>query len=158
MQWNAAYINQLSPAEKYDLVIQTRDDLKAPDWLLTANVFTNTGEEDVDTWWGICHGWAPAALVEPRPGPQAVVNIPDPASENGTIPLTFYSSDIRALMSDHYARNLDRVVNGVASSHLLGSRCYDSVDNNQEVDGEKDACFDVNPGSWHKSVVHWVLI
>lgn len=156
IQWTPQFLNALSPAEKYDLLIQSREELKNPKWLLTNAVFGDTGSSGVETWFGICHGWAPASLVEPRPGAQAVINIPDPTSPTATIPLTFYSSDIRALTSYYYGRNISRGFGREAASHLLGGRCETSIGDAEENDGSGDNCFDVNPGAWHKSIVNLV--
>ncbi|MBI2711992.1 MAG: hypothetical protein HYX41_03865 [Bdellovibrio sp.] len=61
---SACSIDNLSPAEKYDLLVGD------PNWTLTvamANDGAKYGGGNVETWMGICHGWAPAAFMLSRP-------------------------------------------------------------------------------------------
>ncbi|RLN90123.1 hypothetical protein BBJ28_00010118 [Nothophytophthora sp. Chile5] len=65
-----------------------------------------TGEQQgycIPTWFGICHAWAPAALLEPEP--RCAVE------KNG---VTFQPMDIKALLSEVYdGANLSTVFTGV---------------------------------------------
>ncbi len=89
-------------------------------------------------WWGICHGWAPAALVIPAP-----VN---PVTKNG---VTFYPGDIHALASFAFQANLP--------VKFLSQRCNKNGDkvgmdnNGRPRDAE---CRDMNPGSMHVVVTN----
>jgi hypothetical protein len=82
-------------------------------------------------WWGLCHAWAPAALLEPEP--QRAVTY------NG---VTFEVADIKGLIQVLYDRS---------EALMLGGRC------NSETfptgpNGERlipPECEDVNPGSLH---------
>ena len=82
-------------------------------------------------WWGICHGWSPAALSVPAP-----VN---PVTKNG---VTFYPGDIHALASFAFQANLP--------VKFLSQRC-NKVGDKVGMDGNgrpRDAeCRDMNPGS-----------
>ena len=82
-------------------------------------------------WWGLCHAWTPAAILEPEP--QHAVTY------NG---VTFEVGDIKALIQTVYDSN---------DALMLGGRC-----NAEEFptgpNGEReipDECMDVNPGSLH---------
>ena len=81
-------------------------------------------------WWGICHGWAPYALVEPA-AKNAVV-------KNG---VTFYPGDLEGLMSLMYT-NVD--------TKFVSRRC-NKKDPVTDGTGRITAteCRDMNPGSWH---------
>ena len=59
--------------------------------------------DGVETWWGLCHAWAPAAILEPEPL--------EPVSYNG---VDFSVSDIKALLITMYDRH---------SAAMLGTRC-----------------------------------
>ena len=86
--------------------------------------------DGIETWWGLCHAWAPAAILEPEPGRSVTVN-----------GVEFTVSDIKALMITMYDRS---------SAHMLGDRC-----NDQEVERDdlgralNTACRDTNAGSFH---------
>lgn len=82
-------------------------------------------------WWGLCHAWTPAALLEPEPK-RAV-------EYNG---VRFEVGDIKALIQTVYDRS---------DALMLGGRC-----NSEEFptgpNGEReipDDCMDVNPGALH---------
>lgn len=128
---------QLSPSEKYDLWMGRYD---FPLTQLAKNeTFSAISGNDVPHWNGICHGWAAASIMEPQPGDQASVR----SALNG-LPITFYASDIEALLSRAYS-NLEQV-----NFHMVGGRCdrtsltYDQY--GRSVDPE---CRDTNPGAVH---------
>lgn len=87
-------------------------------------------------WWGICHGWAPAATKELAP--TKAVTVP---KADGSGDVTFYPGDLEGLMSLMYTE---------VPTKFLSSRC--NKDNpttdasGRLVDGE---CRDMNPGAWH---------
>ena len=91
-------------------------------------------------WWGICHGWAPYALMEP-----AARNPVTKKASDGT-DVVFYPGDLEGLMSLIYTD---------VPTKFLSSRC--NKDDPQKdalgrlVDGE---CRDMNPGSWHVLVTN----
>ena len=86
--------------------------------------------DGVEFWWGVCHAWAPASILEPEPV--------EPVEHNGQ---TFYPSDIKALMMINYDS---------APSVMLGGRCnareVSRDENGRATDSE---CQDVNAGAFH---------
>ncbi|MDJ0731095.1 MAG: hypothetical protein QNJ33_13985 [Crocosphaera sp.] len=141
---NAAAINLLSPSEKYDaLVGDVNQSLTTQMWNEGRYYYESYGK--VETWMGICHGWAAAAYMLPRPTGTATV-----VAANGT-PLTFYPSDIKALASLLWAK-----IN--TSTRFIGGRCNDKNPSSDPNTGRllSNKCFDTNPGSWHLSVVNQV--
>jgi hypothetical protein len=99
---------KLSPAEKWDLYKGDSN------WTLTKAERKRTKifeEEDIAKWQGLCHAWAPAALLYHNPKPVTLIGA------NGH-KIKFGSSDIKALMIYHLHLN-DRS----AKTKYLGSRC-----------------------------------
>lgn len=154
-------LDYLSPSEKYDILVSgvagyTRyKELKGFDqpYLLTERMWQDgeyywTPEKPVETWMGICHGWAPAAYMLDRPTKSIEVLAVD-----GTA-IKFFPSDLKSLGSLLWAK----VAPG---SRFVGGRCNDKAgetvsvdDENGRVKGQK--CFDTNPGTWHASVINQV--
>jgi hypothetical protein len=90
------------------------------------------GNDGVETWFGLCHAWVPASMLEDEPK-KAV-------TKNG---VTFEVSDIKALLIASYDRS---------DSTMLGGRCNDAGDKvTRDEFGRitSDACRDTNPGSLH---------
>lgn len=139
-------INLLSPSEKYDYLMgdQTQA-LTKKMWADGKYYFDEYGE--VETWMGICHGWAPASYMLARPTKKITVMAFDGKTE-----ITFYPSDIKALASLLWAnvRTATKFVGGRCSSH------NPEVDDNGRVIEED--CNDTNPGTWHMSVVNQIGI
>jgi len=87
----------------------------------------------VETWFGICHAWAPAAIDIPEPK--------NPVTYNG---VTFKVNDIKALVSLSYTH--------AVQTQFLSGRC-----NEKGVDLEYDEygrptnreCMNTNPGTFH---------
>ena len=132
-----ALVDKLSPAEKYDL-LQSRYEFP-----LVKQEFRNqlsaVSNGDVPGWFGICHGWAPATVMEREPGAKVV------ATNRDGIDVPFYTSDINALMSKVYADYL-------GATRFIGERCNTSS-NEIRVDAQgrviADACRDTNPATLH---------
>nr|CAA6802427.1 MAG: Periplasmic beta-glucosidase (EC [uncultured Thiotrichaceae bacterium] len=140
---NAAAIDLLSPSEKYDaLVGDTNGTLTRRMWSDGKYYYEASGS--VETWMGICHGWAPVAYMLDRPENAITVK-----AANGT-PIRFYPSDIKALASLLWA-------NVRTPTRFIGGRCNDK-DPAQDSNGRitSSACFDTNPGTWHLSVVNQI--
>lgn len=117
---------RLSPAEKYDAFLGRYD------FPLVRFERQRTSPDD-PTWFGLCHGWAPASLnfTEPKP----VVTM----GADG-IEIPFGSSDIKALLT--YAQQDGR------RTRFLGNRCeFDLAENSQHADDLE--CRDANAGSFH---------
>ncbi len=89
----------------------------------------NKGIDGIQTWWGTCHAWAPAALMSPEP--QHAVTL------NGQ---KFEIADIKALTQNLYDKT---------SAVMLGGRC-NAEEITHDVNGSaNDECSDVNPGAFH---------
>jgi hypothetical protein len=137
-------VNQLSPAEKYDLLVgdmsfgltqaMWSEGDKARDMM--------TGQ--VEPWMGICHGWAAAAYMFPRP--RHAVDVV--AADGQTI--RFYPDDIKALASLLWA-------NAPPSLRFVGTRC-DVRDPQRDANGRilPESCFDTNPGTFHLAIVNQI--
>ncbi len=102
------------------------------------------GEESgscIPTWWGICHAWAPAAIMEPE--------AKYPVTRNG---VTFKVNDIKALVTLTYNRS---------ASKFVSLRCnkndddieYGPYDRPTSDDAE---CKDTNPGTYHVLLANYL--
>lgn len=123
----------LSPAEKYDLL------LNDPDWTLTkeswdrfdywSNVFKDKSKSEW-SWMGICSGWAPAAITE-----KTTVNNVLTTNSAG-IEVIFFEGDIRGLLSKAHDFNKSTL-----SPQFIGTRCNEKEkdvkldDSGRPVDG-----------------------
>jgi subtilisin-like proprotein convertase family protein len=96
--------------------------------------------DGIETWWGLCHAWVPAAILEPEPLRDVTVN-----------GVTFTVSDIKALLITMYDRN---------SSLMIGGRCNEKEIERDEETGEVvlDQCGDTNAGTWHVVAVNMLGI
>ncbi|MCX4029060.1 peptidase [Endozoicomonas sp. SM1973] len=137
----AGNIDDLSPSEKYDLLVgDSGYSMTASNWNMGKSYYDRNGS--VERWMGLCHGWAPAAYMLPRPKHSIVVK-----GANGE-DIKFYPSDIKALGTLLWAEASPGV-------RFIGGRCNTknpARDENGRVKDQK--CFDTNPGSWHQSVVN----
>lgn len=103
------WVNELSPAEKYDaLVGDASEGLTRASWLKGKAYFEQHGE--VPGWFGICHGWSPASYMLPRAKKSVKVVTP------GNVSLTFFPCEIKALASLLWAES--RPV-----TRFIGGRC-----------------------------------
>lgn len=123
---------KLAPSEKYDLLLGNELDLSNRIWDFI-NRWKNDMKWDymtsidlpedqvyeiekknyiVANWEGICHGWAPASGVVPKPEKSVYVNLPDGRR------MPFYPEDIKGLISLTWA-------NSLVQDHVLseGFRC-----------------------------------
>jgi hypothetical protein len=103
--------------------------------------------KSVETWMGICHGWAPASFMMGRP--KHSVNV---LAADGKTKVTFFPSDIKALESLLWA-------NGSFKQKLMGTRCTSKKprsDSNGRMIGQD--CFDNNPGSFHLAITNQIGI
>jgi len=87
------------------------------------------GNDGVAGWWGTCHAWTPAALLEPEPQHSVTVN-----------GVTFDPGDIKALTQNAYDST---------SAVMLGGRCNSEMINHDVNGSANDDCSDVNAGSLH---------
>ncbi len=142
------YINNnltdlLSPAEKYDLLVNNGNyDMTRAGWQMGADYFNSTG--NVEKWMGLCHGWAPASYMLPRP--KQTITVRSASGRN----VKFYPSDIKALGTLLWAETAPPI-------RFVGGRCNSKNpakdENGRILDPD---CFDVNPGSWHQSVINQI--
>ncbi len=95
----------LAPSEKFDLLTGDYEYSLVKEVARIAN-------PRAPEWYGICHGWTPAALNHVEPRPKTLVS-------NDGIRIPFGSSDIKALLSFYYAYH-----HKVDSTHQMGKRCY----------------------------------
>jgi hypothetical protein len=105
-----------------------------------------TGEESgrcIPTWWGICHAWAPAAILEAEPI--------HPVTREG---ITFEVNDIKALVTlgydKNYARGVSLRCNQDSSSDEIEYDAY-----GRPADPE---CVDTNPGTFHVVLTNYLGI
>jgi len=134
-------IARLSPAEKYDLFLGRLDfPLAKAEW---ANTQASVGGDGyVPTWFGLCHGWAAAALADMKPGTRAVARSTDGRA------VTFYAADLEALAI--YAHSdMD-----VLPTAAVGARC-NTVNPTRDAYGRivDPECRDTNPASFHLALV-----
>lgn len=97
-----------------------------------------TGVDGIETWWGTCHAWAPAAMVVPEPQHDVTIN-----------GVTFQPGDIKALIQNIYDQT---------SAIMVGGRC-----NSKEIEidpntSANDACADLNPGALHVVMTNFLGI
>ncbi|MEZ4470498.1 MAG: proprotein convertase P-domain-containing protein [bacterium] len=126
------YYTSLGPAARY--MSENKGNKKARDLVYRDGSETPVCDEKqgeaVESWWGLCHAWSPAAIVEPEPV--------HPVTKNG---VTFYASDIKALLITVYDSS---------KSIILGGRCNTKDVERDENGRIKDpACRDTNAGAFH---------
>ena len=86
--------------------------------------------DGVETWWGLCHAWVPAAILEEEPLEAVTIN-----------GVTFDVSDIKALLIAMYDRS---------NALMLGDRC-NKKDVTRDEHGRivETECRDTNAGALH---------
>ncbi len=132
-------IATLSPAEKYDLLMSRYDFPLAKHERERQEEAVDSASKDVPNWFGLCHGWAPATLMEKEPAAVAIMT----NAEGLQIP--FYSGDVKGLLSKIYADN-------EAETRFMGTRCnIEKKDIKRTLSGriKQDECRDTNPGAFH---------
>ena len=130
--FDEAYYASLGPAASW--MSRNKGNRKSRE-LYTSEGVDCDKENPVETWWGLCHAWAPAANLELEPI--------YPVTVNGA---TFYPADIKALILTVYDGT---------KSVILGGRC-----NTKEVERDENGrikdpeCRDTNAGSFHLSLAN----
>lgn len=120
---------RLSPAEKYALFVGNYDhDLVAYERARTS--------PDDETWFGLCHGWAAAAINFAEPN---AVTLTGPSG----LRIPFGSSDIKGLLT--FVQQYEREGGSV---RFLGGRCNRVVDGGA-IRPDDASCRDVNAGAFH---------
>lgn len=141
--WDQEYYQQLGPlANHISANMGNRSDRE-----LSAEAEDGRPEEwDVETWWGLCHAWVPAAMREDRPLRSVEYN-----------GVTFHVADLEALLIAAYNR---------APAAMLGGRCNDGHgdDDRDGAEVERDEngravdsqCRDTNAGSFHVIMTNYL--
>lgn len=138
--WDPAYYDGLGPLARH--VSQNMGNARDRQLAITHNGVLPSGTEwAVETWWGLCHAWVPAALLEDRPL--------RPVTYNG---VRFEVGDIEALLIAAYNR---------ASADMIGGRCnLGSGETTVERDEQGRAiaveCRDSNPGAMHVILTNYL--
>jgi len=153
-KFNEAYLEKvigqgtdqkLSPAEKYDLLIGDSAFTMTNKMIHQGAPYADR-EGNVPMWFGLCHGWAPASFMMPRPATGLTVT----AASGRKI--TFTPSDIKALGTLLWA-------NGAGETKFIGGRCNEKE---PARDGNfrptNPDCFDTNPATWHLAVVNQIAV
>lgn len=129
-EFDAAYYDQLGPAARYWSNNKgnkaQRDAWEAQDC-----------DEKIESWWGLCHAWVPAAILEPEPVKAVTYN-----------GVTFEVSDMKALMMMMYDRS---------STKFLGRRCNvknEEITRDEYGRIEQTECRDTNAGSLYLIVTN----
>ena len=136
-------INQLSPAEKYDLLVGDHN------WTLTNHMWQKglSGFQTdgfVATWTGICHGWSAATSMGVKQSEKSVTV----TDVTGNYRITFYPEDINGLHSYIWA-------NSAPESIQAGNRCrQDFVERDPFLRPLDPSCLDSNPMTWHLAVTN----
>lgn len=136
-------IRRLSPAEKYDLITGQID---AP---LTRAIWEDGKRYNdmgrMQGWYGVCEGAVSAAVQMPEPVQPVTLR-----SLYKDLEVTFEAKDIKALASLLWSSY-------VVSVPILGSRCFtDRYTTGPNGEVTQSACFDVNPASWHISILNLI--
>lgn len=137
--------DDLSPAEKYDLLVGDAD-RSLTKAMLNEGLYYFKNYGKIEEWFGICHGWAAAAMSIPRPADAITVKATNGAK------IQFYPSDIKALASLLWAKS-------PPAMRFIGGRCNDK-DPTTDANGRviKSDCFDTNPATLHLSLVNQIGI
>src|SRR5262249_28151314 len=107
---DAAAIDLLSPAEKYEFLVGDREgSLTAAMW--NEGRLYQERDGKVERWMGICDGWAVASYMLPRP-----TRVATALAADGKTQLRFYPDDIKALASLLWAK-------ARVSVRFIGTRC-----------------------------------
>jgi hypothetical protein len=127
----------LSPAEKFDIF---NSDYK---YTLTKSERARTSP-DAEGWEGLCHGWAPAAILFDEPKSILLEN-------NDGIKVPFGSSDIKGLLTFLQGEYSN------ARTKFLGARC--NIDLSEDPDAAKrPECRDTNAGAFHIVITNQIGI
>ena len=125
-----------SPSEKYDLTVGDSQFSLTQQQKDEGKNYVNE-EGDVEGWMGLCHGWAPAALMTARPMK------PVTAKSANNVDVTWYPNDIKAMVTLAWA-------NGTYQNNFIGGRC--NVKNPETLRNgrlKQQECFDTNPATFH---------
>jgi hypothetical protein len=138
-------MSQWSPAEKYDLSVKDELFSLTQEQKREGEAFLKE-DGDVEGWMGLCHGWAPASIMIPRP--EEPVEWTGPQKTK----VVWYPNDIKAMITLAWA-------NGYWESNFVGRRCeqkkLSTYPNGRISSG---SCFDNNPATFHLALANLVGI
>ncbi len=129
-EFDQAYYDQLGPAAKY--WSNNKGNKRQRDKWNAADC-----SDEIETWWGLCHAWVPAAILEDEPLKAVTYN-----------GVTFEVSDIKALLMMMYDRS---------STRFLGRRCNvknDEITRDENGRITQTECRDTNAGSLYLIVTN----
>jgi len=137
-------VHHLSPAEKYDLLLDDHDFTLTRTMLQTAEDHSINGT--VDAWIGFCGGWANAAMMLPRPLHSVTVTGVD-----GKTQIEFRPSDIKALGTLLWA-------NSASPARVAGTICEESPVSRDPSTARPlhNTCRDTNPATFHLAITHQI--
>lgn len=136
--WDRNYYDQQGPLASY--VSREMGNRADREQAITANG-RPSGEWTVETWWGLCHAWVPAAINEPRPLRSVTYN-----------GVTFHVGDLEALLIAAHNRT---------PAEMLGDRCRagstgTTVERDEFGRPTDTSCADSNPGAMHVIVTNYL--
>lgn len=137
----AGLTDLISAAEKYDILMKDNG-MTLTKYALNEAEQVYRSEGSIPTWFGLCHGWAPAAFKLPRPRKAVTVSVKNFRGKD--VDLKFRPDDLKALATMLWANA------AIIENYYLGGRCNEERpkrDENGRVISE--SCFDINPGLWH---------
>jgi hypothetical protein len=136
--------DMLAPAEKYDFLFQLKDEgLTQTSWNEGKSYYDSNGS--VETWMGLCHGWAAASINTPEPKKTVTVQ-----SNEGEF--SFFASDIKALTTLLWSKGRFR-------TRFVGGRCNEKNPPTDHMGRPtSEDCLDNNPGTWHMAIVNQIGI
>lgn len=134
-------LDELSAAEKYDLLVGDSNRTLTR-WSIEQSASSVNPQGQIETWFGLCHGWAPAAYMDKRPRKTVSVRL-----ENGQ-ELKFFPDDIKGLSTLLWS-------NARFGQLFVGGRCNDK-NPRQDESGRivSDDCWDTNPAVWHAAALN----
>lgn len=135
--------NNLSPAEKYDLLVGDSS------WTMTNYAWRqgkviNDAIGRVPSWMGLCHGWSAANQMQ-NPIPYSSITL---VSSSGH-PIQFYQSDMKALITMMWAKT-------ELPTRFIGYRCEKSAPRDGTGRTIDPKCFDTNPASLHLTLLNQI--
>ena len=139
-------MSRLSPAEKFDLLVgaEANRGLANYSWQDGKRIFDAMGE--IEGWFGLCHGWAPAAYEMHRPYKTLTL-----VAADGKTKIDFRPDDLKALYTYWWSTN-------DFSTRFVGSRCETASPATDPDSGRivEANCYDNNAATWHLAVVNQV--
>ncbi len=139
----ARLIDQLSPAEKYDLLVgDSNFTLARAQWFEGERRWK---KGDLRQWMGICEGSSAAATHFAEPLREVELHTPQGDA------LIFHALDIKALASLLWSSYN-------TSFSIAGSRCSNSIPVDDSGIATDPSCFNVNPGSFHIAVLNLLAL